>query len=156
MDWLSLLAAFGGLAGLSGLLATIGNILNQRRQTKADLKKQLYEHEFRQQELDSLEHNMVVEIAQKYRDFNQEFEAKIALLQEELAEYRELLEEKEADNNQLRQTNLLYEERIKFLEESLVTQHKETNRLKRLLLEQNREFKELKAQVENGTKSDSK
>lgn len=132
------------VAGVTGLIMAIGNIIHQRRQSNLTLQTQSNERELRQQELDSLEHNMVVEIAQKYRDFSQEYDEKIA-------ELKESLEEKEAENNQLKQTNLLYEQRIEFLEESLRTQKAETKRLKQQLLAQNKKLRELESRVKNGS-----
>lgn len=138
------------IVGLTGLIAALGNIHIQRKQTHLAQEKQTSERELRQQELDSLEHNMVVEIAQKYRDFSVEYDARIASLTEKIEQYKGLLEESEAENNELKQTNLLYEQRIKFLVDNLQTQHKETQRLKGQLLEQNRKLRELESKVANG------
>ena len=143
IDWVAI------AIGLTGLITALGTIYNQRRQAKLAERESSTNYRIRQQELDNLEHTITLDIATRYQGLVEPLEAQIARIVAEFELCKQDLEEQIAENNQLKQTNLLYEQRIEFLEDALKTQQREQIRLHKQLLNQNRKLKDLEQAIKS-------
>lgn len=100
------------IVGLTSLIAAISAALYQRR-------KSIIESNKAANELEILEHKMILDIAAKYQALSGPLEKRIKRLEDEISRYLCQIEEKDAENNELKQTVQLQARKIEHLEDNL-------------------------------------
>lgn len=107
------------VVAITGLLGLVVNIYIQKNKAKAEITKVLSDQSIRREELDNLEHKMVLELAAEYQKMVDPLQARIKAFEEEISSCRFLLERTEEENLNLEQVINLQERKIEHLEKKV-------------------------------------